>query len=128
MLSQMYIGVRGSTVYSRHILSELNCLIRFSKHLQVSNFIKIDRVEAELFHAERRTDGHDKANNGFRNSAKVSKKGNISKSTSQEENSSLPACYKVTAVSGEVVTCVLQLAEKELQTLDVRAAINSPAI
>jgi len=102
MLSQMYIGVHGGTVYSRHILSNLNCLIRFSKHLQISDFIKIHKVEAEMFHAGGRTDGHDKANNGFRNSAKVSKKGNISKSTSQEQNSSLPVCYKITAVSAKL--------------------------
>jgi hypothetical protein len=105
-LSQTYIGVHGGRGYSRHILSKLNYLIRFSKHLQIPNFITIHIVEAELFNADRRTGGHDKANNGFRNSEEVPKKGNISKRTSQEQNSSLPACYKVTAVSAEVVASV----------------------
>jgi len=53
-----------------------------------------------------RAGGQDKANNGFRNSEEVTKKGNISKGINQEQNSSLPACYKVTAVSAEVVTSV----------------------
>jgi hypothetical protein len=36
-------------------------LDRFSKKSQVSSFIKIRSVGVELFHAERRIDGHDEA-------------------------------------------------------------------
>jgi len=35
----------------------LNFLDRFSKNNQIWNYIKICPVEAELFHADRRTDG-----------------------------------------------------------------------
>jgi len=58
---------------------QLNWLIIFSKHLQISNFIKIhsgSRV-VPCGYTDGRTDGRTdehKANNGFRNSAKVSKK------------------------------------------------------
>jgi len=34
----------------------LNILDRFSKNIQISNFVKISPVEAELFRADRRTD------------------------------------------------------------------------
>jgi len=47
----------------------LNFLNNFSKNIQISNFMKIRPVEAELYHADRRTDGqedrHDEANSGF---------------------------------------------------------------
>ena len=35
------------------------------KNTQISNFIKIRQVEAELSHADRRTDRHDEANSRF---------------------------------------------------------------
>jgi len=35
-----------------------NFLDRFSKNPQISNFTKIRPVEAEFFHADRRTEGH----------------------------------------------------------------------
>jgi len=40
-------------------------LDRFSKSTQISNFMKIRRVGAELFHADGRTDKHDEANSCF---------------------------------------------------------------
>ena len=43
----------------------LNILNSFSKNIQISNFMKIRPVGAELFHADRRTDGHDEANSRF---------------------------------------------------------------
>jgi hypothetical protein len=39
----------------------LNFLDRFLKKAQISSFIKISSMGAELFHA----DGHDEANSGF---------------------------------------------------------------
>ena len=38
---------------------------RIFEKSQISGFIKIWPVKAELFHADRRTDGHDKANARF---------------------------------------------------------------
>jgi len=42
----------------------LKFLENFSKN-QVTNFMKIRPVEAELFHAEGQTDRHDEANSRF---------------------------------------------------------------
>jgi len=38
---------------------------RFSKDFQISNFMKISPEGAELFHADRRTDGQHEDNNSF---------------------------------------------------------------
>ena len=38
---------------------------QFCKNLQISNFMKIRPVGAELFHAERQSDGQDEANSRF---------------------------------------------------------------
>ena len=43
----------------------LNFLNIFSKTAQISSFMKIRPVEDKLFHMDRRTDGHDKANSQF---------------------------------------------------------------
>ena len=42
-----------------------NFIHRFSENSQISNFMKILPVGAELFHADRRTDRHDEANRRF---------------------------------------------------------------
>jgi len=59
----MYIGLH---VKIPLFLSNLNKTLYFpdrvSKNTQISDFIKIRPVAAELFHADRQTDGHDKAN------------------------------------------------------------------
>jgi len=54
-----------STFYSCQILMELNFLNRFSENPQISNFMKIRTLGAELFHADGRTDRHDEANSRF---------------------------------------------------------------
>ena len=52
-----------------HVKSEFNetsnFLGRFSKNTQISNFIKILPVGAELFHVKGRTDRYDEANDRF---------------------------------------------------------------
>ena len=64
--SKMYFGL---TVKYPLFLSDFNetwsVLDRFSKHPQISNFIKIRHVDAELFHADGQKDRHDEANGGF---------------------------------------------------------------
>ena len=57
--------------------NSLNFLDRFSKKSQISNFTKFRPVGAKLFHADRRTDGHDKANSAFRNFANTPKKQSV---------------------------------------------------
>jgi hypothetical protein len=42
-----------------------NFLDRFSKITQISNFVKIHPVRAELFHADRNIDWHDEADSYF---------------------------------------------------------------
>jgi hypothetical protein len=43
----------------------MNILDEFSKNNQISNFMKLRPVGAELFHADRRRDRHDEANSRF---------------------------------------------------------------
>ena len=45
--------------------SKLNFLDRLAKKIRYQNLVKIRPVEAELFHADRRTDRHDEANGRF---------------------------------------------------------------
>jgi hypothetical protein len=58
----MYIGLH---VKYPLFLSDLNSLDSFSKNPQISNFMKIRPVGAELFHADIRTDIQDEANSRF---------------------------------------------------------------
>ena len=51
---------------------KLEFLDGFSKNNQILNFMKIHHVGAELFHADRRTDGHDEAKSRFTQCANVS--------------------------------------------------------
>ena len=46
---------------------------RFSKNTQISNFVEIRSVGAELFHADGRTDRHDETDSRFRNFANAHK-------------------------------------------------------
>jgi hypothetical protein len=58
----------------------------FSKNPQISKLMKIRPVEAELFHADRRTDGQDltKLIVAFCNFSNASKKGKVHLSTGRE--------------------------------------------
>jgi len=62
----MYTGLH---VKYPPFFSEINVTWIFStdyrKNTQISNFIQIRPVAAELSHANRRTDGHDEANSRF---------------------------------------------------------------
>jgi hypothetical protein len=73
----MYIGLHVKYPILLLDFNETNFLYRVSKNPQISNFMKIRPVGAELFHAERQTGGqtdrqtdrhtdrHDEANNRF---------------------------------------------------------------
>jgi hypothetical protein len=51
--------------YSCQILTELGYSRHIFENPQISNFTKILPVEAEMYHADRRTDRHDEANIRF---------------------------------------------------------------
>ena len=44
-------------LFLSYFLKNLNCLNRFSKKAQISSIIKVLLVEAELFRADKNTDG-----------------------------------------------------------------------
>jgi len=46
-------------------LNETYFSYELSKNIQISNFMKIRSVGAEIFHADRRKDRHDEANSRF---------------------------------------------------------------
>jgi len=46
-------------------MKKINFLDSFHKNTQMTNIMKIRLVGAELFHADRRTDGHDEENSRF---------------------------------------------------------------
>jgi hypothetical protein len=51
--------------YSRQISIKFEFLDRFSKNPEMSYFINIRPMVADLFYPDRRTDRNDKVNNGF---------------------------------------------------------------
>jgi len=55
----------GLTDTTKLIVAFRNFLDRFSKNTQISNFVKIRSVGAELIHADGRTDGYDEADSRF---------------------------------------------------------------
>jgi hypothetical protein len=55
----MYIGLRVNTRYRYEIFMKRAFLDRFSKNIQISDFMKIRQVSAEFFHADGETDKHD---------------------------------------------------------------------
>ena len=63
--SQMYIVFYVKYPLFLSDFNDLNFLDGFFKNAQMSNFIKIHPVEAELFHADGWTDRHDKARSHF---------------------------------------------------------------
>ena len=69
----MYIGLRVKWPFLFEYFNETNFLDWFSKNTQISNFIKIRPVGAELFHTDGQTD-MTKLTVAFRNFAKVLKK------------------------------------------------------
>jgi hypothetical protein len=64
----MYIDLHESTVYPCQILIKLEFSRQIfeKKKTQISNFMKIRRVGADLFHADGRTDIHNEAIVGAR--------------------------------------------------------------
>ena len=72
----MFIDIHAKyPLFSSDFNKNLNFLDRFSENTQISNFMKIRPVEAELFHANGQMDRHDEANSRFfRNFEKTLKK------------------------------------------------------
>jgi len=58
----MYVGLHVKYRLFLSDFNKTNFLEEFSKNLQISNFVKIRAVTAELFHADGQTDRHDEAN------------------------------------------------------------------
>jgi hypothetical protein len=51
--------------YSNHILIKIEFLDRVSKNPEMSYFMNIRPMVADLFHPDRRTNRNDKVNSGF---------------------------------------------------------------
>jgi hypothetical protein len=66
----------------------------FFKNVQISNFMEIRPVGAELFHADGRTDRHDEADIRFSQFFEITYKGKVLRSQSREYLSDL-GCYAV---------------------------------
>ena len=61
----MYIGIYVKCPLFLSDFIQTSTYFREKKRPQTRNFIKIHHVEAELFHADRGTDRHDKVNSRF---------------------------------------------------------------
>jgi hypothetical protein len=60
----MYIGLQAKyPVFLADFNQKLIFLHRFSKNIQISNFMKVPSVGVDMLHADGRTDRHDEANN-----------------------------------------------------------------
>jgi hypothetical protein len=68
--------VMQRTRYSCHILMKI-WFFSFSKNTQISNFLRILPVEAELFHADGRTDRYNEANSHFLKFCECAKNSNF---------------------------------------------------
>ena len=73
--SQVYLGRHVTYLLSCQILSNLNFLYKFSKTTQLSNPTKICPVGSKLFHADGRTNRHEKQIAAYRNFANAPKNG-----------------------------------------------------
>jgi Fe-S-cluster formation regulator IscX/YfhJ len=89
MIKKMCIRLRVKYLNSCPLLMKLEFLNIFSKNPQISNFVKIRPVEAELFHEDRQTDGRTdrwadmmKSIVAFRNFADAPKHSNLKSYTS----------------------------------------------
>jgi hypothetical protein len=69
----MYIDIHVKYRHTCQILIKLEFLDTLSKNTQISNFMKICRVGAELFHADGRMVRHEEANGRFPQFAKEPK-------------------------------------------------------
>ena len=65
MIHKIYIGLRVKCLILSSDFNETWIFSIFSKNTQISIFMQIRPVGAELFHADGRTGGHDEADSCF---------------------------------------------------------------
>jgi hypothetical protein len=79
MIKNVYWSSCKTPVIFVRVWRNWNFIDRCSKNTQISDSVKIRPVGAELFHADRRTDGKKKLIVAFRNFANAPKKGVLDK-------------------------------------------------